>query len=128
FIGHDAEEALAGMAIIARFAVFQRLDKTDQGGKRRPEFMTGIGDEIDAHLLGDIAARAIRETYQPAILAEIVNVKFPMAVGFPDPDQFDRTAIGPCKPFGSGWVANGEPDIFANDMSTQQAARGFIGH
>jgi hypothetical protein len=55
---HDVEEALAGRGIITRRPL-QGLDEAGQCRKRRAQFMAGIGDEIDAHLLDAAVRREI---------------------------------------------------------------------
>ncbi len=59
--GHDAEKAHAGVGIVARRAL-QRLDEAAQRSQRRAQLVTGVGDEIGAHLgelvlLGQVAER-----------------------------------------------------------------------
>src|ERR1700680_1017737 len=55
---HDLQEPLAGDRILARRAL-QRLDETDQGSKRRPQLVTGVGDEIDPYAIGAALLRQI---------------------------------------------------------------------
>ncbi len=46
---HDAEEALARLRIVARRAL-QRFDKATQRCERRAQLVTGVRDEVGAHL------------------------------------------------------------------------------
>ena len=48
---HDAEEALAGLGVVAG-VMLERLDVADHRGERRPELVAGVGDEVGAELLG----------------------------------------------------------------------------
>ena len=55
---HDGEKALARLGVVARRAL-QRFDEAEQRGKRRAQFVAGIGDEVGAHFLDPAQRREI---------------------------------------------------------------------
>ena len=57
-LGHDAEEALAGVGIVARRPA-QGLDEAGEARDRRLELVAGVGDEIGAHALGPPQRRGV---------------------------------------------------------------------
>ncbi len=60
---HDLEKPLARRGVVAG-RTLQRLDETRQGRQRRPQFVTGVGDEVGPHLLGAAQRRQIVKRHQ----------------------------------------------------------------
>ena len=85
--------------------------------------MARVGDEIRSHSLGRIAAAAIRELDQFQSIVQGIDAQLPSLVGVADSDQQDRftimLSIRIRKTIGSGWVTNGNPDVFADNMISQ---------
>ncbi|MNE28424.1 hypothetical protein D3C80_1218650 [compost metagenome] len=48
--GHDVEEPVARLGVVLGVAL-QGLDEARQGGQGRTQFVTGVGQEVDAHHL-----------------------------------------------------------------------------
>ena len=88
-IAHDRQKALARGGIVARGAL-QRFDETEKRGERRPQFVAGVGDEVDAH------------AFEPARFAEIAQRQYEQArLGYVRrgamyfEHAFDRHALDP---------------------------------
>jgi hypothetical protein len=63
---HDLEESLARGRVAGGVLVLQRLEEADQRRQRGAQFVAGIGDEVDAHLLGGAGLAEIAETDEAA--------------------------------------------------------------
>ncbi len=50
---HDRQKALLGLAVVGGRSA-QGLDKADQAGQRRAQFVAGVGDKVRAHPLGAV--------------------------------------------------------------------------
>ena len=57
---HEPEEAFARLHVLARRSL-QRLDKTAQRGERRPQLVTGVGDEVGTHLRQPVLLRLVTQ-------------------------------------------------------------------
>uniref|UniRef100_A0A0N4ZCW0 LigA n=1 Tax=Parastrongyloides trichosuri TaxID=131310 RepID=A0A0N4ZCW0_PARTI len=60
---HDVEEFVARLGVVLGVAL-QRLDEAGQRGQRRAQFMAGVGQEVDAHLLHAPHVRLVAQRQQ----------------------------------------------------------------
>ena len=89
-VDHHLQETLAHRRVGA-VVLAQRLGEAQDRGERRAQFVAGIGDEIDSHPLGGVAAGLIDQVDDAAAVRDVGDSQFPTLVERAEPDQIDRT-------------------------------------
>ncbi len=126
---HDRDEALPGRRVHG-LLVLQGFEETQQGSERCSKLVRGIGDEIDAHLLGGALLALVGETDQPAAVGQRRDAQLPGAAELAEAHQFDPDRLVAAvagQMFGRGRMADGEADVGADDMIAEQRPRRLVG-
>ena len=114
-LAHDGQEPVAGLRVVMRRAL-QGLDEADERSERGAQFMTGVGDEVDAQAL---------DPPRFGLIAERDQRRHDFAVarrerGDADVKQpFDRHPFAPLH--GLGFAARHHPTPRVDDVGGAQA-------
>ncbi len=110
-----------------RRLVGQRFRIADDGRQGCAELVTGVGHEVDPHLLGGAGGGAIDQADQQKASVQRPDLKIPAAIETTDPGDL-HVRLAPGQDGGERLrLAEGETDIPACDPAAQQAPGRSVG-